>query len=97
MQRNHEAIRNLRAIGYTVRKVSLPYQLIVLITNMVSAFSAMGLLMLVRNFYLKYLADLAPDYATCSLLVAWLFVIGLGLVLTIVNALLIHRSIKKTC
>ena len=97
MQRNHEAIRNLRAIGYTVRKVSLPYQLIVLITNAVSVLSAMGLLMLVRNFYLNYLTDLAPDYAPASLLIAWLFVIGIGLVLTAINAVLIHRSIKKTC
>ena len=97
MQRNHDAIRNLRAIGYTAAKVSVPYQLIVLLTNAVSVLTAMGLLIGVRGLYVKYLRELMPDYVPASLLVAWLFVIAIGLLLTAVNAVLIHRSIRKTC
>jgi hypothetical protein len=96
MQRNHDAIRNLRAIGYTVAKVSLPYQMIVLLTNALSVLTAMVLLMGVRSVYMKYLHDLAPEYDASSTLFAWLFVIGIGLCLTAVNAVLIRRSIDKT-
>lgn len=97
MQRNHDAIRNLRAIGYTAAKVSLPYQLIVLTTNMVSVLSSMVMLIIVRNIYVKYLYDLAADYTPASLVGAWVFVIVIGLCLTAINAALIRRSINKTC
>ena len=96
MQRNHEVIRNLRAIGYTATKVSLPYQLIVLFTNLLSVISAMVIMIVVRNFYLKYLFDMSKDYTPASLLMAWLFAIGIGLTLTAINALLIRRTIGKT-
>lgn len=97
MQRNHEAIRNLRAIGYTSAKVSLPYQLLVLMTNLLSVISAMILMMVVRNYYLTYLRDLSAEYTPSTPLLAWMVAISFGLCLTAVNAVLIRRSINKTC
>lgn len=97
MQRNHDVIRNLRAIGYTSAKISVPYQLVVLCTNMVSVLSAMFGMMAIRKFYLTYLADFASDYQPATLTLAWIVLIAFGLVITAGNAVLIYRSIKKTC
>lgn len=96
MQRNHEAIRNLRAIGYTAAKVSLPYRMIVLFTNLLSVFSAMMLMMLIRGYYLDFLRDMMPEYEPASTVIAWMCMIGIGLLLTLVNAAIIRKSIKKT-
>ena len=97
MQRNHDVIRNLRAIGYTAAKVSLPYQLLVLFTNMVSVITALVGLVFIRKFYLTYLYDFAPEYEPASLVLAVVVLIGFGLLISAVNALLIRRSIDKTC
>ena len=97
MQRNHEAIRNLRGIGYTAAKVSLPYQMIVLLTNMVSVLTAMLVLIIVRSIYMKYLFVLAPDYTPGSLGMAWLIVILFGLFMSAINAWIIRSAINKTC
>ena len=96
MQRNHDVIRNLRAIGYTAKKISVPYQLIVLFTNMLSVITAMLGMMAIRKFYLTYLSDFAQDYQPASLVLAWVVLISFGLVVSAVNAVLILRAIKKT-
>lgn len=95
MQRNQEAIRNLRAIGYTARRVSVPYQLVVLGTNLLSVLTAMLILSLVRGIYLNYISLLAPDYRPGSLAVAWMVAGLFGLFMTLLNAALIRSSIKK--
>jgi hypothetical protein len=95
MQRNQEAIRNLKAIGYTTRTVSMPYRLIVLTTNLLSVLSAMLILSIVRGIYVQYIYLLAPDYHPGKLTVAWLVAIAFGLVMSAINATLIRTSIAK--
>ena len=97
LQRNQEAIRNLKAIGYTARQLALPYQLIVLGTNMLSAFTAIALLTVARHFYLSYLMVMAPDLRPASIAVAWLVVLLFALLMTGINARLILSSVRKTC
>lgn len=97
MQRNHDVIRNLRAIGYTSTKVAIPYQLIVLFTNMLSVVTAMIGMMAIRKYYLTYLADFAPDYQPATVTLAWIVLICFGLIVSAANAVLIKQAIKKTC
>ena len=92
MQRNQEAIRNLKAIGYPVRVVALPYQLIVFITNLLSAVTAIALLAIVRTIYLRYLAVLAPDLHPSSLALVTLVAFLFALVMSAINAALIKKS-----
>lgn len=95
MQRNQEAIRNLKAIGYTARTVSLPYRLIVLLTNLLSVLSAMLILGVVRGVYMPSVYLLAPDFHPASLTWAWVTAIAFGLVMTAINATLIRSSVAK--
>lgn len=97
MQRNQEAIRNLRGIGYTVAKVSIPYRLVVLITNVLSVLTAMTILYIVRGIYVNYILEIAPTYQPASIAMVWIIVILFGLVMTAINAVLIRRSVNKTC
>lgn len=95
MQRNQEAIRNLKAIGYTAGRVSLPYRLIVLLTNLLSVLSAMLILGVVRGVYMPSVYLLAPDFHPASLTWAWVTAIAFGLVMTAINATLIRSSVAK--
>ena len=95
MQRNQEAIRNLKAIGYTAGRVSLPYRLIVLLTNLLSVLSAMLILGVVRGVYMPSVYLLAPDFHPASLTWAWVTAIAFGLIMTAINATLIRTSVAK--
>ncbi len=95
MQRNQEAIRNLKAIGYTAGRVSLPYRLIVLLTNLLSVLSAMLILGVVRGVYMPSVYLLAPDFQPASLTWAWVTAIAFGLIMTAINATLIRSSVAK--
>lgn len=95
MQRNQEAIRNLKAIGYTARTVSLPYRLIVLLTNLLSVLSAMLILGVVRGVYMPSVYLLSPDFHPASLTWAWVTAIAFGLIMTAINATLIRTSVAK--
>lgn len=95
MQRNQEAIRNLKAIGYTAGRVSLPYRLIVLLTNLLSVLSAMLILGVVRGVYMPSVYLLAPDFRPASLTWAWIVAISFGLIMSCINAALIRSSIAK--
>lgn len=95
MQRNQEAIRNLKAIGYTARLVARPYQLVVLITNLLSVGFSLVLLVLARHGYLSYLFVLAPDLHPASLLPVCLIALVFALILTAITSRLIYSSIEK--
>ena len=97
LQRNHEAINNLKAIGYTSRQLALPYQFIVLVTNLLSAFSAMAMVAIARHIYLNYLTVMAPDLKPSPLVIVWLIAIVFALLMTAVNARLIFTSIRQSC
>ena len=93
LQRNKQSIANLIAIGYTRRKVAIPYQLIVVATNLISMLSAMLIVVLVRRVYIPYLVLLSPDYTAGGLGMAWMVVLGLWIALSGINAWMIHRKI----
>lgn len=94
MQRNQEAIRNLKAIGYTSHYLARPYQLLVFLTNLISVAFAMIILTSARHTYLAYLIGLAPDLRPASLAVAWLVAILFAIVLSAFSARVIYRSIR---
>ena len=96
LQRNHEAVRNLKAIGYTSRYLAMPYQLIVLLTNLLSVVAAMTILAIARAFYLNYLTVLAPELRPASLALAWTAALLFALVMSAVNARIIYRSVRQT-
>ena len=93
LQRNKQSISNLIAIGYTGRKIAIPYQLLVVGTNLISALSAMLILMIVRGVYMPYLVLLSPAYTAGKLSIAWLVVGGLWIVISGVNGWIIRRKI----
>ena len=95
VQRNRESISNLKAIGYTAKTIAMPYELLVVATNVVSVLVAMGIMALVRRAYLGYLYALMPDYSTGSTGLVWCVALGLMLLLTGVNVWRIFVSVSK--
>ena len=93
LQRNQEEIRNLKAIGYAPRTLALPYQLVVLFTNLLSFAASMGLLMLARTLYTPFLHELAPDIRMSSTSWAWIVAGSFALLMTIIHTLIIRRKL----
>ena len=95
LERNHEAVRNLKYIGYISGYLAIPYQAIVIGINLLSVLTAMSILAIVRSVYLNYLTALAPELQPTSMVITWAVSLATVLVMSIINARIIYVSINK--
>ena len=95
LQKNTEKMQNLLFIGYPLRRVALPYQLLAFGLNAgVTAF-AMLLMCGVRTLYLHALLALFPALGGGSCLLAGCVAVGMLLFVSIVNSWVIHRKLRQ--
>ena len=60
VQKNADKLQNLLLIGYSPAKVSRPYQTLTILMNMLVFVLALGLLVIVRGYYLDTILSLFP-------------------------------------
>ena len=95
VQKNTEKIQTLMLIGYSPRRVAMPYQALTFIMNTFVLLLAFALLLLVRHYYLSLLHSMFPGYPEVSL---WPTLLLGGLLLFVVtccNTVAIHQRISS--
>ena len=96
VEKNSEKIRSLLLIGYSRRRVAMPYQWLVAGMNAAVLLLALGGLVLLRSLYMQRLSVVFPISHSSSFILPSLF---FGLVLTsaitLANIIIIRRRINQ--
>lgn len=94
LQKNEEKLRNLQLIGYSVRQISLPYNLLTAGIHLLILFSSLTLVGALREIYLSNLSVMFPDLGNARMDSAVLMGCTLFLIITIGNILIIQLKVK---
>ncbi len=95
VQKNTRKLENLLLIGYSVRSVAVPYQLLAVSLNGVILLVAIGVVLALRGVYYEYLLALSPTLDERFPLNMILMGVGLVLLVSIVNYFIIRNRIKQ--
>lgn len=93
LQKNTTKLESLLLIGYSPAKVAIPYQTLTLGLNVVVLFLSVGLVAILRSYYLDTLQLLFPQLEAGALWPAISMGILLFLVVSIINILAIKRKV----
>lgn len=95
VQKNTRKLENLLLIGYPVRSVAIPYQVLAIALNGIILLIAIGVVLIFREYYYDYLLALSP--ALDKQLPLGMIVVGLAIALlvSVINCAIIHNRIKQ--
>ena len=89
VQKNSSKLENLLLIGYSPRKVALPYQILTIVLNITVLAITWTILYFVRNYYMGIIETLFPQIKS----------ITLGIILLVfvsaINQIAIHRKVMN--
>ncbi len=94
VQKNSDKLQNLLLIGYSPAKVSLPYQLLTIVLNVLVLLLAFGALLWIRQRYLERLWQIFPSLSEGPLTPALLVGVGIFVVVSFFNILAVRRKIN---
>ena len=94
VQKNSDKLQNLLLIGYSPAKVSLPYQLLTIVLNVLVLLLALGALLWIRQRYLERLWQIFPSLSEGPLTPALLVGVGIFVVVSFFNILAVRRKIN---
>lgn len=95
VQKNSTKLENLLLIGYSIQKVSSPYQRLAVGLNLAVLLIAFGLLTAIRHYYMLRLQMLSPDLESSSMLPAIILGGTLFLIVSVLNLAIINRKIVR--
>lgn len=95
VQKNSTKLENLLLIGYSIRKVCSPYLRLTIGLNLIVLLAALGLLNVIRHYYMLQLQILSPDLENNSLLPAIILGVTLFLLVSALNIAIINRKIVR--
>lgn len=95
VQKNTQKLQNLLLIGYSPARVSMPYQLLTIGMNAVVQVLAIGLLLVLRSYYITELQSVFSEMEVGSILPALLLGICLFLVVSIINVMAVQRKVMS--
>lgn len=95
VQKNSTKLENLLLIGYSIQKVSSPYQRLTLGLNLAVLLTAFGLLAVLRHYYMLQLQLLSPDLESSSMLPAIILGVAMFLLVSVLNLVIINRKIVR--
>lgn len=95
VQKNSTKLENLLLIGYSIQKVSSPYQRLTIGLNLTVLLIAFGALAVIRHYYMLQLQLLSPDLETSSMLPAFILGAILFLIVSVLNIAIINRKIVR--
>ena len=93
VEKNTEKMRNLLLIGYSPRRVALPYQMLTLAINLLVLLLALIVLHFLRGYYMDIIWHMFPSLEDASILPSLLLGMALALVVSLQGTLIIHRRI----
>lgn len=95
VEKNSYKLENLLIIGYSPFRVSLPYQLLTILLNVLVLLIAFGILLLVRSIYLSMLMGFFPHVTLPSLLPSAVVGISLLLLVSVINICVVKNKVKS--
>ena len=95
VQKNTEKLQNLLLIGYDRAKVSLPYQLLATCLNAIVLVVAVITVIIIRQYYMTFLKVFYENSSEMSIVPTLLLGIGIFLVITIFNTVVIRNKISR--
>ena len=95
VEKNSYKLENLLIIGYSPLRVSMPYQLLTIILNVLVLLMAFGILLLVRSIYLSVFAGFFPHVAHPSLLPSLIVGIAILLLVSIINICVVKNKVMS--
>ena len=95
VQKNSQKMQNLLLIGYSPKRVALPYQTLSLILNAAVFVIAIIALVIARSVYFKSLLEIFPDLDKGGIGVTLLIGVALLSVVSALNALFIKKKVLK--
>ena len=95
VQKNSSKLENLLLIGYSPRKVALPYQILTIGLNITVLAITWTILYFVRNYYMGIIETLFPQIEDTTMIKS----ITLGIILLVfvsaINQIAIHRKVMN--
>ena len=95
VEKNSDKMRTLLLIGYSPARVALPYQMLTIGINLAVLLLAIIILIILRSWYLQMLATVFPKMQGGSILPAILLGIGLFIIVSIANCIVVRRRINR--
>lgn len=93
LQKNTEKIDTLLLIGYSPRAVAFPYHLLTISLNTLVLILSIGIVLLLRGYYLPMFGQLYPSYSPDNLTPSLLTGMTLYLLVMLLNYIAIRRKI----
>lgn len=95
LQKNTVKLENLRLIGYSVARVSLPYQILTVILNFSVLFFSVLIVLVARGMYLDVLKEMIPSFNSGSMFLMLMTGVLLFIVVSVYNILAIRNKVDK--
>lgn len=95
LQKNTVKLENLRLIGYSVARVSLPYQILTVILNFSVLFFSVLIVLVARGMYMDVLKEMIPSFNSGSMFLMLMTGVLLFIVVSVYNIIAIRNKVDK--
>ena len=95
VEKNSGKLENLLLLGYSPRRVAMPYQMLALGLNLLTLVLALVLALVVRSQYMKLLTDFFPDMDVPGVAVTLVLALVLAMVVSAINILAVRKKIQS--
>ncbi len=97
IEKNREKFSTLHAIGYGIRQIAWPYQVMAVSLDFVIWLLAAVVVMIVYPVFSNFLSGVVPDFRPNGMGMVWLFALLLALTFSILHYAVVFRNTRKVC
>lgn len=95
IEKNKEKFINLHSLGYSIRQISMPYTVLVVVANSVVWLSADLAITFAYTPLSSFITLIAPEFQHASLLPCWVVALLLNLLFICLHRMVIVKQIRK--
>lgn len=95
IEKNKEKFINLHSLGYSIRQISLPYTLLVVVANSMVWISSAAIITAIYPSLSSFVTLIAPEFQHASLWPCWLVAFVLNLLFVLLHRTIIVKQIRK--
>lgn len=97
IEKNKEKFVNLFSLGYTIRKISAPYLIMVAVIDALVWLVAASIVSLVYPHLFSFFSAISPDLKLASLFPLWGFAVGFAVIFILLHRWVILRQLRGIC
>lgn len=95
VEKNNTKLENLLLIGYSPRRVSMPYQMLTVGLNVLVFVIALIIVIIIRNIYLGMLTNFFPQFEAPSMILTIIIGVGILLIVSAINVVAVYMKVKS--